>query len=292
MKDSNQPILLKQKAVLTGDLLDDARVRIQSTYNEPYVELSFSRQGGRIFEQVTSENVGRRLAILLDGKVFSAPVIREAIAGGQAIIEGRFAMEEASDLAIILRAGSLPAPVDILEERTVGPSLGQDSVRQGFFSMLVGGLIVVAFMLFYYRFSGLIADLALVINIVLILGALAALGATLTLPGLAGIVLTIGMAVDANVLVYERIKEELRLGRTAKAAVDAGYKNALSAILDANITTLIAAVVLFQFGTGPVQGFAVTLFIGIIASLFTALGLCRWIQEWLVNYHKIERISI
>lgn len=292
MKDGNQPILLKQKAVLTGDLLDDARVRIQSTYNEPYVELSFSRQGGRIFEQVTSENVGRRLAILLDGKVFSAPVIREAIAGGQAIIEGRFAMEEASDLAIILRAGSLPAPVDILEERTVGPSLGQDSVRQGFFSMLVGGLIVVAFMLFYYRFSGLIADLALVVNIVLILGALAALGATLTLPGLAGIVLTIGMAVDANVLVYERIKEELRLGRTAKAAVDAGYKNALSTILDANITTLIAAVVLFQFGTGPVQGFAVTLFIGIIASLFTALGLCRWIQEWLVNYHKIERISI
>ncbi|HQO81723.1 MAG TPA: protein translocase subunit SecD [Deltaproteobacteria bacterium] len=292
MKDGNQPILLKQRAVMTGDLLDDARVRIQSTYNQPYVEISFSRQGGRIFERVTSENVGKRLAILLDGKVYSAPVIREAIAGGRAIIEGNFTDEEASDLAIILRAGSLPAPVDILEERTVGPSLGQDSIYQGFLSIIIGGLAVVVFMLIYYKFSGLITDLALIANIVLILGALAVLGATLTLPGLGGIVLTIGMAVDANVLVYERIKEELRLGRTAKMAVEAGYKNALPAILDANITTLIAAIVLFQFGTGPVQGFAVTLSIGIVASLFTALVLCRWIQEWLVNYQKIERISI
>jgi preprotein translocase subunit SecD len=292
MKDGNQPILLKQRAVMTGDLLDDARVRIQSTYNEPYVEISFNRQGGRVFERVTTENVGKRLAILLDGKVYSAPVIREPIAGGQAIIEGSFAMEEASDLAIILRAGSLPAPVEILEERTVGPSLGRDSVQQGFLSMIIGGVVVIAFMLIYYRFSGLIADLALIVNVILILGALAVLGATLTLPGLAGIVLTIGMAVDANVLVYERIKEELRLGRTAKMAVEAGYKNALSTILDANITTLIAAIVLFQFGTGPIQGFAVTLSIGIIASLFTALLLCKWIQEWLVNYKKIERISI
>ena len=292
MKAGNQPILLQDRAVMTGDLLDDARMRIQSTYNEPYVEISFNREGGRIFERVTSENTGKRLAILLDGKVYSAPVIREAISGGKAIIEGRFTDEEASDLAIILRAGSLPAPVEILEERTVGPSLGQDSIYQGFLSMIIGGLVVVAFMLVYYRFSGLIADLALIVNIVLILGALAVLGATLTLPGLAGIVLTIGMAVDANVLVYERIKEELRLGRTAKMAVDAGYKNALSTILDTNITTLIAAIVLFQFGTGPIQGFAVTLSIGIVASLFTVLVLCRWIQEWLVNYQKIERISI
>ncbi|HON38668.1 MAG TPA: protein translocase subunit SecD [Desulfomonilia bacterium] len=292
MKEGNQPILLQQRAVMTGDLLDDARMRIQSTYNEPYVEISFNREGGRIFERVTSENTGKRLAILLDGKVYSAPVIREAISGGKAIIEGRFTDEEASDLAIILRAGSLPAPVEVLEERTVGPSLGQDSIYQGLLSMIIGGLVVVVFMIVYYKFSGLIADLALIANIVLILGALAVLGATLTLPGLGGIVLTIGMAIDANVLVYERIKEELRLGRTAKMAVDAGYKNALPAILDANITTLIAAIVLFQFGTGPVQGFAVTLSIGIIASLFTALVLCRWIQEWLVNYQKIERISI
>ncbi len=292
MKEGNQPILLQQRAVMTGDLLDDARMRIQSTYNEPYVEISFNREGGRIFERVTSENTGKRLAILLDGKVYSAPVIREAISGGKAIIEGRFTDEEASDLAIILRAGSLPAPVEVLEERTVGPSLGQDSIYQGLLSMIIGGLVVVVFMIVYYKFSGLIADLALIANIVLILGALAVLGATLTLPGLGGIVLTIGMAIDANVLVYERIKEELRLGRTAKMAVDAGYKNALPAILDANITTLIAAIVLFQFGTGPVQGFAVTLSIGIIASLFTAVVLCRWIQEWLVNYQKIERISI
>lgn len=292
MKDGNQPILLQERAVMTGDLLDDARMRIQSTYNEPYVEISFSREGGRIFERVTSENTGKRLAIILDGKVYSAPVIREAISGGKAIIEGRFTDAEASDLAIILRAGSLPAPVEILEERTVGPSLGQDSIYQGLLSMIIGGLAVVAFMLVYYKFSGLIADLALIINVIFIMGALAVLGATLTLPGLAGIVLTIGMAVDANVLVFERIREELRLGRTAKMAVDAGYKNALSTILDANITTLIAAVVLFQFGTGPIQGFAVTLSIGIVASLFTALVLCRWIQEWLVNYQKIERISI
>ncbi|MCK9262587.1 MAG: protein translocase subunit SecD [Deltaproteobacteria bacterium] len=292
MKDGSQPILLQQRAVMTGDLLDDARMRIQSTYHEPYVEISFSREGGRIFERVTSENTGKRLAILLDGKVYSAPVIREAISGGSAIIEGRFTDEEASDLAIILRAGSLPAPVEILEERTVGPSLGQDSINQGVVAMIIGGLVVIAFMVVYYKFSGLIVDLALIMNVVLIMGALAVLGATLTLPGLAGIVLTIGMAVDANVLVYERIKEEIRLGRTAKMAVDAGYKNALPTILDANITTLIAAIVLFQFGTGPIQGFAVTLSIGIVASLFTALVLCRWIQEWLVNYQKIERVSI
>ncbi len=292
LKDGKQPILLKQRAVMTGALLDDARVKIKSTYNEPYVAISFNQEGARIFERVTSENVGNRLAILLDGRVSSAPVIREAIAGGDAIIEGRFTLEEASDLAIILRAGSLPAPVDILEERTVGPSLGQDSINKGFISIMIGGLLVIVFMVVYYKFSGVLADLALVCNIVLILGALSLFHAVLTLPGIAGIVLTIGMAVDANVIVYERIKEEIRLGRTAKMAIEAGYKNALSTILDANITTLIAAVVLFQFGTGPVRGFAVTLSIGILSSLFTVLFLCRWIMDWLVNYKKVERISI
>ena len=292
MKEGRKPILLKEKAVMTGDLLDDARVKIKTTYNEPYVAVSFNREGARIFERVTSENVGNRLAILLDGRVSSAPVIREAISGGKAIIEGRFPMEEATDLAIVLRAGSLPAPVEILEERTVGPSLGQDSIHKGFVSIMIGGVLVIIFMVIYYRFCGLLADLALVCNIILILGILALFHAVLTLPGIAGIVLTIGMAVDANVIVYERIKEEIRLGRTAKMAVEAGYKNALSTVLDANITTLIAAVVLFQFGTGPVRGFAVTLSVGILSSLFTVLVLCKWIIEWQVNYKKVERISI
>ena len=292
MKEARKPILLKDKAVMTGDLLDDARVKIKTTYNEPYVAISFNREGARIFERVTSENVGSRLAILLDGRVSSAPVIREAISGGKAIIEGRFTLEEATDLAIILRAGSLPAPVEILEERTVGPSLGQDSIHKGFVSIMIGGVLVIIFMLIYYRFTGLLADVALICNIILILGILALFHAVLTLPGIAGIVLTIGMAVDANVIVYERIKEELRLGRTPKMAVEAGYKNALSTVLDANITTLIAAVVLFQFGTGPIRGFAVTLSVGILSSLFTVLVLCRWIIEWQVNYKKVERISI
>lgn len=292
MKDGNQQIVLKQQTVMTGALLEDARVKIQSTYNEPYVAISFNREGARIFERVTSENVGKRLAILLDGRVYSAPVIREAISGGSAIIEGSFTMEEASDLAIILRAGSLPAPVNILEERTVGPSLGRDSIQKGIIACAIGGILVILFMIIYYKFSGVIADLALVFNIILIIGILAIFGSVLTLPGIAGIVLTIGMAVDANVLVYERIKEELRLGRTATMAIEAGYHNALSAIVDSNVTTLIAAVVLFQFGTGPVRGFAVTLSVGIISSMFTALILCKWIQEWLVNYRKVERISV
>lgn len=291
MQEGHQPILLKRQAVLTGDRLEDAHVRF-SRQNEPYVGISFDREGARIFERVTGENVGNRLAILLDGKVFSAPVIRDRIAGGKAIIEGRFTDDEASDLATILRAGSLPAPVTILEERTVGPSLGQDSIRMGFTSILIGGVLVIIFMVIYYRKSGLLADLALVCNVVLIMGVLAMFKAVLTLPGIAGIVLTIGMAVDANVIVYERIKEELRLGKTVKAAMEAGYKNALSTILDANVTTLIAALVLFQFGTGPVRGFAVTLSVGILASLFTVLVLCRWIMDWFVNSKKIQRISI
>ncbi len=292
MKNGRQPILLKQQAVMTGDMLDDARVSIKSTYNEPYVSISFNSEGARIFERVTSENVGKRLAILLDGKVNSAPVIRDAISGGKAVIEGRFTMEEASDLAIVLRAGSLPAPVNIIEERSVGPSLGDDSIRMGILSALVGGLLVVIFMVIYYKWSGVLANFAVLCNIVLIVGIMAIFKAVLTLPGIAGIVLTIGMAVDANILVFERIREETRLGRTPKMAIEAGYKNALSAILDSNITTLIAAVVLFQFGTGPVKGFAVTLSVGIICSLFTALVLGKWIMDWMVNNRKIERISI
>jgi len=291
MKDSNQPVLLKQQAVLTGASLEDARVKIDQ-YNEPYISIAFNREGGRIFEQVTTENVGKQLAILLDGKVYSTPVIRDAISGGKAIIEGRFTMEEAKDLAVVLRAGSLPAPVTILEERTVGPSLGQDSIQKGIMACLVGGVLVIIFMLVYYKLSGLIANLALVFNVVLMVATMAAIGSVLTLPGLAGFVLTIGMAVDANVLVFERIREELRLGRTPKMAVEMGYKNAFSAIFDSNLTTVIAALVLIQFGTGPVRGFAMSLTIGLVWSMFTALVLCKWIQEWLVTYKNTDHVSI
>ena len=223
----------------------------------------------------------------LDDKVYSAPVIQEKITGGKARITGNFTTEEARDLAIALRAGALPAPVLILEERTVGPSLGTDSIRKGLISMCVGGLLVVLFMIVYYRASGLIADFALILNVILIAGGLAAFQATLTLPGIAGIILTIGMAVDANVLIFERIREEMNIGKTPRAAVDAGYNRATLTILDANVTTLIAALVLFQFGTGPVKGFAVTLSLGVIASLFTALILTRMIFDYLFNKTKV-----
>lgn len=224
--------------------------------------------------------------------VHSAPVIQERISGGEAQITGTFTMDEARDLAIVLRAGALPAPVKILEQRTVGPSLGQDSVEQGFLSIIVGGLLVVLFMVVYYRFSGLIANVALIMNIILIMAALAAFGATLTLPGIAGIVLTIGMAVDANVLIFERIREELRLGKTPSAAIAAGYSKAFITIVDANVTTLIAALVLFQFGTGPIKGFAVTLSIGIVCSMFTAIFVTRIFFDYLLWFRKIRTVSI
>ena len=286
------PFLLKKRALLTGAYLTDARVQIDSQYNNPYVSLEFDKKGARIFERITEENVNKRLAIVLDDKVASAPVIQEKIAGGQARITGNFSMDEARDLAIVLRAGALPAPVNILEERTVGPSLGADSIRQGLISMGIGGLIVILFMIIYYKASGLIADAALVLNIILIAGGLAGFQATLTLPGIAGIILTIGMAVDANVIIYERIKEELALGRTPRAAVDAGFDRATMTILDANVTTLIAAAVLFQFGTGPVKGFAVTLFLGVVASMFTALILSRLIFDYILMNRKVKALSI
>jgi len=286
------PYLVQKRAHLTGAYLTDARVQIDSQYNEPYVSIDFDKKGARIFERVTEENVKKRLAIVLDDKVYSAPVIQEKISGGSARITGNFTAEEAHDLAIVLRAGALPAPVNIIEERTVGPSLGADSIRKGIISMLVGGLLVVFFMVIYYNFSGLIADFALILNIILIAGGLAAFQATLTLPGIAGIILTIGMAVDANVLIFERIREEIGLGKTPRAAVDAGYQRATLTILDANVTTLIAALVLFQFGTGPIKGFAVTLSLGVLASLFTALILTRSVFDYLLMQRKIKKISI
>ncbi len=291
-REIKTPFVLQSRTLLTGAYLTDARVQIDSQFNEPYVTINFDKKGARIFERVTGENVQKRLAIVLDNNVYSAPVIQERIAGGEARITGYFTTEEARDLAIVLRAGALPAPVEILEERTVGPSLGADSIRKGLFSMAVGGLLVVVFMAIYYKVSGIIADLALILNILLIAAGLAAFQATLTLPGIAGIILTIGMAVDANVLIFERVREELHIGKTPRAAVDAGFERATLTILDANVTTLIAALVLFQFGTGPVKGFAVTLSLGVIASLFTALILTRSIFEYLLISRKVKTLSI
>ena len=286
------PYLLKKRTALTGEYLTDARVQIDSQNNQPYVSISFDSTGARIFEDITGQNKKKRLAIVLDNKVNSAPVIQDRISGGRAQITGSFTMEEARDLAIVLRAGALPAPVNIIEERTVGPSLGKDSIDKGFKSMLIGGAVVVIFMIVYYGMSGIIADLALLLNIVFIMAGLAFFGATLTLPGIAGIILTIGMSVDANVLIFERIREEMRLGKTPRTSIEGGYSKAVVTILDANITTLIVALVLFQFGTGPVRGFAVTLSIGIIASLFTAIFVTRIIFDYLYVQKRMKKISI
>lgn len=289
---SESQIALRDRTVMTGEYITNAEVSIDTQYNKPYVSLEFDPQGARLFERITGENVKKRLAIVLDGTVYSAPVIQERISGGRASITGSFSMEEARDLAIVLRAGALPAPVKILEQRTVGPSLGKDSIRKGLLASLLGGIVTVLFMVLYYRLSGLIADFALLLNIPLILACLAAFEATLTLPGIAGIILSVGMAVDANVLIFERIREELRLGKTPRAAIETGYDRATLTILDSNITTLIAAVVLFQFGTGPVRGFAVTLTIGILTSMFTAILVTRVIFDYLLQYKRIKALSI
>jgi preprotein translocase subunit SecD len=278
--------------VLTGEFITDAEVRISPQFNEPYVLIKFDSAGSKLFDQITAENVGKRLAIVLDDNVYSAPVIRERISGGEAQISGNFTMEEAKDLAIVLRAGSLPAPVVVLENRTVGPSLGFDSISKGVKAAIIGLILVVAFILFYYRASGIIANIALILNFILILGIMSMFKATLTLPGIAGIILTIGMSVDANVLIFERIREELRLGRTPLNAIEAGYEKAMSTILDANITTLIAALVLFQFGTGPIKGFAVTLSIGILSSMFTAIFVTRTIFLTFFSSKEVKKLSI
>ena len=291
-KVTERPLVVSERTSLTGDLLSDAQVRIDTRFNEPYVALDFNSAGAQRFDQITAANVGRRMAIVLDDTVYSAPTIRERISGGSAQISGAFSEQEATDLAIVLRAGSLPAPVNILENRTVGPSLGHDSIEQGIDSIIIGAVLVIAMMLIYYRGAGLVANVALVLNIVFIMALLSMFKATLTLPGIAGIVLTVGMAVDANVIIFERIREELRHGRTAKVAIDSGYSKAFITIVDANITTLIAAVVLFQFGTGPVKGFAVTLSVGILASMFTAIFVSRLIFDFFLDVRGIRKLSI
>lgn len=275
-----ETFVLEKNPVLTGDRLLNASVAFDQ-YGQPIVELQLDGDGAKVFDRVTFQNIGRRLAIVLDGKVHSAPVIRDRIPNGQAQISGNFSSEEASDLALVLRAGALPAPVVIEEERTVGPSLGRDSVKKGLQAGMWGALFVFAFMPLYYLLGGLIADLALVVYGLVTSGALAALRASLTLPGIAGFILSIGMAVDANILIFERIREELETGKTTRAAISAGYHKAFSAILDSNVTTLVTSVILFIFGTGPVKGFAVTLTLGILASMFSAIVVTRVIFDFL-----------
>jgi preprotein translocase subunit SecD len=289
---TRRPYLIKKRSLMTGDVLTDARMRIKSDFNESYVSLDFDARGARLFDQITAENVRKRLAIVLDNNVYSAPVIQERISGGKAQITGSFSPEEASDLAIVLRAGALPAPVKIIQNVTVGPSLGQDSIDKGIRAAIIGSILVVVFMAVYYGMSGVIADWALFLNIVYLMGAFAAMRATLTLPGIAGIILAIGMAVDTNVLMFERIREELRVGKAVRAAVDAGYDKAFFTIIDSHVTTLITAIVLFQFGTGPIKGFAVTLSLGVIINLFSALIGTKVIFDWINLKKQLKTLSI
>lgn len=286
--------LVKKEPELTGNLISGAQVQIGSELQagQSVVGMELTNEGAKIFSRVTGANVGRRLAIVLDEKIVSIPNIQERIPSGRAQITGMANIEEAKDLALVLRAGALPAPIHVIEERTVGPSLGQDSIQKGTYSALVGLALVVIFMVVYYRLSGLVANTALFLNMLIIMAVLAGFHATLTLPGVAGIILTIGMAVDANVLIFERIREELRQGKTVRAAIDNGYGRAFKTILDANITTLLTALVLYQFGTGPIRGFALTLSIGIVASMFTAIVVTRVIFDYFTNRLALKKLSI
>lgn len=296
---SIRPYLLKAQTVLTGQALEDARVSADQQTQKPQVSLRFSKLGAETFEKVTETNVGKQLAILLDGIVVSAPVIREkipAISAGATISLGQGnrqqMSQEARDLALVLRSGALPAPVEILENRTVGASLGEDSIRSGTMAGLVGAIIVILFMMLYYRWSGFLANISLIINMLMLLAVMALFQATLTLPGIAGIVLTIGMAVDANVIIIERIRDELRAGRKIRAAIEMGYENAHSALFDSNLTTIIAGIVLYNFGTGPIRGFAVTLIVGLLCSYIAAVWFSRWIYEWYLDRYPVTKLSV
>ncbi len=290
-KERRVPILLKSQVLMTGEMVKNAQVRIGGSFNEPYVSLDLTGRGGKIFGDITAKNVDKRLAIVLDDVVRSAPVIREKILGGKAQISGSFTHAEATDLAIVLRVGALPAPVEIIQNLTVGASLGQDSINKGLTSGLFGALLVLVFMVIYYRLSGIIADLSLVLNIFFLFAGLAMLGATLTLPGIAGIILSIGMAVDANVLVFERMREEFELGKSVKSGVDAGYNKAFWSIVDSQVTTLITAMALFLFGTGPIKGFAITLSLGIIFNLFAVLFCSRLVYDIMYRSRMLKTIK-
>jgi preprotein translocase subunit SecD len=289
---SGQPQVIKKQVLVSGGDLTDAQPGFDQRNGQPIVSFKFNTSGSRKFAQATTEHVKEPFAIVLDGKVISAPVIQEPITGGSGQISGNFTVQQANDLAILLRAGALPAPLTIIEERTVGPGLGQDSIEKGELAAYVGSILVIVFMLLTYRLFGVFANIAVAINVAMIFGILSLLNATLTLPGIAGIVLTVGIAVDSNVLIYERIREELRGGRNAISAIDAGFKRALSTILDSNITTFIAAAVLFYIGTGPVRGFAVTLGIGIITTVFTAFTLTRLIVATWVRWKRPQTVPI
>ncbi len=287
---------LESRSELTGGVVEEAKANLggqgSSAAGQPIVTLRMNSEGSRKWALITGSNVGKKVAIVLDNKVHMAPNIKEKISGGSTLIEGFSGINEAKDIAIVLRAGALPAPVDIMEERVVGPSLGADSVKQGARSIIIGLVLVLIFMVTYYKWAGLIANFALIWNLILVLAVLATLGATLTLPGIAGLILTVGMSIDANVIIFERIREELRKGKTPRAAVDSGYNRAITTIIDANLTTIIAALVLWQFGTGPIRGFATVLFWGIIISMFTAIFVTRTIFNSFTSRKGLTRLSI
>jgi preprotein translocase subunit SecD len=291
-REGRTPYVIEKRVLVSGEDLTDAQPGFDQRTSEPIVTFRFNTNGARRFAQATQENVGRPFAIVLDNEVISAPVIREPILGGSGQISGSFTVQGANDLAILLRAGALPAPLTVIEQRVVGAGLGQDSIVNGTRASYVGGALVILFMLVTYGRYGLIANIAVAVNVAMIFGVLSFINATLTLPGIIGIVLTIGIAVDSNVLIYERIREEVRGGRSAIAAIDAGFTRALATILDSNITTFIAAAVLFFIGTGPVRGFAVTLGIGIITTVFTAFTLTRLIVAWWVRWQRPQQLMI
>lgn len=281
--DVYRMILVNKNAELTGGVITDASANIDPATASPIVNMTMNSQGAADWARITGANKDKRIAIILDGVSYSSPVVKNRITGGRSQIEGMENMEEAKLLAIVLKAGALPAPVDIIEERTVGPSLGQDSINNGMISGLIGFILTASFMIIYYKRTGSIAAVSLIFTVLFILGILAGFNATLTLPGIAGIILTIAMAVDSNVLIYERIREELAVGKTMKASIDSGFSRALSAIIDSNITTFFTGIILYQFGTGPIQGFALTLMIGIVASMFSALVICKVILNYMVS---------
>jgi preprotein translocase subunit SecD len=286
------PFLVKKQTLMTGDLLKEARKSIDTRYNEPIVEMTFNERGAELFEKITGEHVQERLAIVLDNNVYSAPVIKQKIGGGNAMIEGNFSDTEAKDLAIVLRAGSLPAPLKMIQNVTVGPSLGRDSIDAGIKAGIICAILVAGFMFFYYKLSGLIADFAMVLNIIFLLGVLSMFNATMTLPGIAGVILAIGMAVDTNVLMFERMREEVRAGKTPKAAVDSGYDKAWWTIVDSHVTTIITSVILYSFGTGPIKGFAVTLGVGVVINLFTSLIGTKAVFDYINLKRDVKTLSI
>ena len=286
LSENNEELTVSKRVVISGDNLVDAQPQFDSQSNQPIVRFTLDRLGAQKFGKITTENVGRRLAIVLDNSVISAPQIREAITGGTGTISGGFSFQESTDLSLLLRSGALPAPINIVEERTVGPDLGKDSIDAGVFSLIVGFILVILFMLIKYRIFGLISNISLIANLLMIVGILTILEATLTLPGIAGIILTVGMAVDSNVLIYERIREELKTEKSIIHAFDTGYNKAKITVIDANVTTLIAAIILFIFGSGPVKGFAVTLGIGIVTTLFSAYFIARHLTSVIVLNDK------